>query len=194
MGDSFTTGVNVDSVDRWPDQLADTLSLEGIKVKVTQLAHPNWTTGRLLEGLGKANLEDTYDLVSLMIGMFNQSHFVSVDQSRKEFTELLKKAIELAKGQVDRVFVLSIPDYSFTPYAAGLETTRISSEILALNLMQKSVCESAGIAWLDITAITQQVNFEPDLVSDDDFHPSVKMYARWVETIYPDVLGMLELD
>jgi acyl-CoA thioesterase-1 len=36
---------------------------------------------------------------------------------KKEFPELLNKAIALAKGNNKNVIVLSIPDYAYTPYA-----------------------------------------------------------------------------
>ena len=50
-----------------------------------------------------------------------------------EFTSLLKTAIGYAGNNAKRVFVLSIPDYSVTPFASGSNKALIASQIDSFN-------------------------------------------------------------
>ncbi len=63
-------------------------------------------------------------MVSLLIGVNNQYQHESIEAYKLEFTELLNRAISYANNNKNRVFVLSIPDYSVTPFAATLRYSK----------------------------------------------------------------------
>jgi lysophospholipase L1-like esterase len=183
LGDSYTIGESVAEEERWPNQLADALSKKGKKVsKPTIIATTGWRTDNLKEAILKANLKNEYDLVSLLIGVNNQYQGKPAEQYAIEFEELLKMAISLAKGKRKNVFVVSIPDYGFTPFGLP-KKEKISKQIDVFNNINKSISEKYKVAYYNITDISRQGIANPSLVAADGLHPSGKMYSLWVERI-----------
>ena len=72
LGDSYTIGESVSEGERWPDQLAELLRVDGIVVEVTVIARTGWTTDELWQGIEARGVAPPYDLVSLLIGVNNQ--------------------------------------------------------------------------------------------------------------------------
>ena len=73
LGDSYTIGQSVEVDKRWPNQLADSLSAGGMEVlPVKFIARTGWRTDNLLDAIEKEDLPDTFNLVSLLIGVNNQ--------------------------------------------------------------------------------------------------------------------------
>lgn len=192
LGDSYTIGESVDEMQRYPVQLASQLRQEGIPVNhVRIVAKTGWTTAELKNGISNANLTDsTYSLVSLLIGVNNQYRGLSLDAYKLEFEQLLEQAIAFADGQPNRVFVVSIPDYAFTPFGNG--DAAISAEIDAFNAANRAITEEKGILYFDITPISREGLADPMLVANDGLHPSGKQYARWVSLMSPMVKQLLE--
>jgi lysophospholipase L1-like esterase len=117
LGDSYTIGESVTEPERWPSQLVDSLAKKDIQLgKPTIIATTGWRTDDLRNAMTKANLKNEYELVSLLIGVNNQYQGKSSSIYASEFEELLKWAVRLAGGKKQRVFVVSIPDYGFTPF------------------------------------------------------------------------------
>jgi lysophospholipase L1-like esterase len=129
-----------------------------------------------------ANLSNDYDLVSLSIGVNNQYQAKPTTQYEVEFEELLKRAIELAKGNSKNVFVVSIPDYGFTPFGKPKQET-ITPQIDQFNEINKRITEKYKISYFDITEISRKGLDDPTLVATDGLHPSGKMYTLWVDRI-----------
>ena len=88
------------------------------------------------------DLRKDYDLVSLLIGVNNQYQGKTPESYKPEFEELLKTAVELAGGDKMRVFVVSIPDYGFTPFGKAKKET-ITKQIDLYNMINRSVTEKA---------------------------------------------------
>ncbi len=118
LGDSYTIGESVAVDQRWPVQLASVLRARGLRLDDPQIiAVTGWTTDELETGMQQAGLERCYGLVSLSIGVNNQYRHRNLRNFRQEYDRLLQRAIYLAGGNKQRVFVLSIPDWSVTPFA-----------------------------------------------------------------------------
>jgi lysophospholipase L1-like esterase len=185
LGDSYTIGESVAEHDRWPVQLIQRLSNYNLNFAMpTIIATTGWRTDDLMNAIHEARLEPVYDLVSLLIGVNNQFQGKSSYTYEIEFEELLKTAIALAGGKKENVFVVSIPDYGFTPF--GRENReRISKELEAFNEVNRRIAEQYGVARFDITPISKKGLSEPDLVAPDGLHPSGKMYAEWVNLMIP---------
>lgn len=186
LGDSYTAGEGIPPQAGWQAQLADRLRQEGIPLaKPIIVAQTGWTTGELLAALNWADLRPPYDLVGLLIGVNNQYRGLAVVNYRDEFGRLLDRAIAYAGGRPERVLVLSIPDWSATPYAEGLDRQAISQEIDAFNAANRQIAEELGVHYVDITPVTRQAGSDPDYLAADGLHPSGNMYALWADLALP---------
>ncbi len=184
LGDSYTIGESVEPDERWPHQLADRLSARGKSIdSVHIIATTGWRTDELMTAINHASLQPDWDLVGLLIGVNNQYQGRPLAQYRKEFPELLAKAIELADGDTGSVFVVSIPDYAFTPFGQTHEPNKISTELDVYNTINDSVATAWKVQYFNITPISRQGVADPKLVAKDNLHPSGEQYKRWAELI-----------
>lgn len=186
LGDSYTIGESVPPSERWPVQLTTLLRTEGINFDdLLIIATTGWTTDELSAGIDRANPQGTYDLVSLLIGVNNQYRGGDSEEYRQQFAALLKRAVGFANGQLFRVIVLSIPDWSVAPFAAGRDRAKIAAEIDQFNAINREEAERAGAHYLDITPISRQAAADPGLIAGDGLHPSGKMYTEWARLALP---------
>lgn len=87
LGDSYTIGTSIPTSKNFPNQLIDSLKMNGYQnTKFDIKATIGWTTGDLLTGIESANFKnETYDLVSLLIGVNNQYRGLDISIFEKEF-------------------------------------------------------------------------------------------------------------
>jgi lysophospholipase L1-like esterase len=192
LGDSYTIGESVQLEDRWPNQLAKLLDAEGLQTEVTIIARTGWTVNELWEGIQSNPPQGTYDLVTLLIGVNDQYRGYPVDGYREDFQFMLGKAIEYAGGDPQKVIVLSIPDWGFTPFAANRDSEPISQQIDEFNAINKEQAHTAGAHYVDVTTISRMALDDFDLIAGDRLHPSAKMYAMWTEKVLPVALEILQ--
>lgn len=194
LGDSYTIGQSVAVSERWPVQLEMALVYQGINVQETRIiAQTGWRTDNLKNAVNSQQPLTGYNLVSLLIGVNNQYQGGSLDTYAIEFEELLNTAISLAGGIKDHVFVLSIPDYAYTPFGNG--SAYISDQIDLFNTVNRQITENYGVSYIDITPISRNGLIRPELVASDGLHPSGIMYGLWVDEIMKLVekeLGLFE--
>ena len=183
LGDSYTVGQSVPLDQSFPYQLSRLLSKEQIG-DPTIIAATGWTTTNLINAIDQSGLKGkTYEAVTLLIGVNDQYQGMSSTTYTSNFTKLLNTAIAFANNKPKRVFVLSIPDYSVTPYAASSNKAEIAAQIDQFNAINKQIALSAGVKYLDITDISRRAKDQPDLIAGDGLHPSAKMYGLWVERL-----------
>ena len=89
------------------------------------------------------------------------------------------------------MFVVSIPDYSVTPFAAGGDTARIRKELDWFNAINKSVTDAYNCPYLDITPSTREGGTDRSLIAYDGLHPSGLEYRRWANRLAPMMLPVL---
>ncbi|TMU50798.1 SGNH/GDSL hydrolase family protein [Flagellimonas algicola] len=184
LGDSYTEGTSELRVNSWPFQLSSQLRKKKIPIKDPKvIALVGWTTSDLLEAVASENPKPNYDLVSLCIGVNNQFRGQSFEKFQQEFSELLEKSIRLAKGNPKNVIVLSIPDYSVTPYARFKDTPKIVKELEAYNRYIEKEANARNTSFIEITKISRNARVNPDMLTQDSLHPSKKMYKAWVKKI-----------
>lgn len=180
LGDSYTIGESVAIQERWPVQLIHTLRKSGIDCADPQIiATTGWRTDDLKHAIENTKPKPDYTLVSLLIGVNNYYQGKSAESYAPEFEDLLRTAITLAQGDKSRVFVVSIPDYGYTPFGKEKQQA-ISAGIDAFNAVNKSIADKFGVKYIYITDISRKGLTEPDLVAADGLHPSGKMYSAWV--------------
>lgn len=190
LGDSYTIGESVDEKERFPVQLVNRLRDDKIDISDPLIiAKTGWTTDELMAAIKEKNVKDTFNIVTLLIGVNNQYRGRSSEEYRNELKQLLDIAVNYAGGKKEHVFVISIPDWGVTPFAEGRDRNKIASEIDEYNRVKKEETEKAGIRYYDITGISREP--DPGLVAGDGLHPSGKQYAKWVEKLYGDVKNVL---
>ncbi|TYT26193.1 SGNH/GDSL hydrolase family protein [Luteimonas viscosa] len=188
LGDSYTIGEGIDEAGRWPVQLARALRDDGIALADPLLvAATGWTTDELDAAIDVAAPSDTYDLVSLLIGVNNQYRGRGVGEFRAQFDALLARATGFAGDRAGRVLVLAIPDWGVTPFAiqSGRDRDAIAGDLDAFNAAAEEACAARGIAFVDIAPISRERGGEVEMLADDGLHPSAAMYAHWTRLALP---------
>jgi lysophospholipase L1-like esterase len=192
LGDSYTIGQGVNPNDRFPTQTATLLLQQGIQVQTpAYIATTGWTTNNLQSNINSSN-PNKHTVVSLLIGVNDQYQFRDTTGYRQRFTQLLAKAIELANGKQQNVFVLSIPDYSVTPFAASFDTAQIRKEIDWFNNINRAVTQQYNCPYLDITPSTREGRTNRSLIAADGLHPSALEYKRWADRLVPLLVQALK--
>ena len=194
LGDSYTIGESVPIYENFPYQTVQLLRAKGLKVQAPEIvAKTGWTTDELTAGIEKTKLLKEYDLVSLLIGVNNQYRGRNLEEFGKQLEFLLDKAISFAGGKKDHVFVISIPDWGATPFAAGRDRKKIEEEINAFNALKKKLTLEKGITFIEITEGSRAAINDESLVAKDKLHPSGKEYAKWAEKLSSAILNSLKL-
>jgi len=185
LGDSYTIGESVQVTERWPEQLASALRAKGKKIDGPRIIGvTGWRTDQLKKAIEDAHLSNDYGMVSLLIGVNNQYQKKSAESYAPEFEELLNTAIRLAGGKKDNVFVISIPDYGYTPFGKPRQA-EISAAIDQFNATNLAITKRLGVRYINITDLTRKGLENPEYVAGDGLHPSGKMYSLWVDRMIP---------
>ncbi len=191
LGDSYTIGQSVAEAERFPNQTVTLLRARNLKINDPKIiATTGWTTKNIIDAINAATPANNFDVVSLLIGVNNQYQGRSMDEYKTEFTLLLNRSIQYAGNKPTHVFVLSIPDYSVTPFAGGSDRARIAAEIDQFNSANKTISLQLGVNYLDITSISREA--DPSLIAGDGLHPSGKQYKRWADLLVPLMLHALQ--
>ncbi len=192
LGDSYTIGEGVDEGERWPVRLAGLLRERGLDVGDPRIiARTGWTTDELSAAIDDADPRGPYALVTLLIGVNNQYRGRDAEEYRTQFTDLLRRAIGFADGKASRVVVLSIPDWSVTPFADGRDRAQIAAEIDAYNAINRDEARRAGAHWVDVTPQSRAAGADPAFLVSDGLHPSGRAYAEWARLALPAAVEAL---
>lgn len=129
LGDSYTIGESVVETERFPVQLTRRLTADSIDIADPLIiAKTGWTTDELTAAISEKNIKDTFDVVTLLIGVNNQYRGRTAENYRLELKQLIETAIKYAGGNKRHVFVLSIPDWGVTPFAEGRDRKKLSKK------------------------------------------------------------------
>lgn len=182
LGDSYTIGESVSENSRFPNELVSQLNNQKNTFQPAEIiARTGWRTDQLLEAIQSKSTLHQYDLVTLLIGVNNEFQGESIKQYEEDFRTLCTKAIGLAKKK-ENVFILSIPDYGYTPYGKNRQSA-ISKRIDLFNASNKRLSDSLGLNYVNITPISREGFIRPNLVAHDGLHPSGDQYKEWVEAL-----------
>lgn len=194
LGDSYTIGEQVPLYESFPYQTIQLLRRNNEKFAFDPpeiIAKTGWTTDELSAAIAQTKFLDRYDFVSLLIGVNNQYRGRAVENYKEEYEKLLQKAIQFAGNERSRVFVLSIPDWGITPFAAQRDIGAIAKEIDTYNNACRMITESLHCHYIDITASQRADGKQEEFIAQDGLHPSGKEYAKWADKLYKAVLTNL---
>ncbi|MGY6522699.1 MAG: SGNH/GDSL hydrolase family protein [Mongoliitalea sp.] len=196
LGDSYTIGEGVAEEERYPNQAIALLQAQGLEVELSQIiAKTGWTTDELAKGIADAGISgNTYDVVTLLIGVNNQYRRRSVDNYREELTSMIKQAITFAQGNPKRVVILSIPDWGVTPFGrdSGRDLEENAHAIDQFNAAKKAIAAELGVFYIDITEEYRSIGGLEEMVVADKLHPSGLVYKSWAEKLSQLMLNQME--
>jgi lysophospholipase L1-like esterase len=174
--------------------LVEILRARGVELGSPHIiARTAWTTDELSDAIDAEKPRGTFQIVTLMVGVNDQYRSRPVSSFATEYRPLLERAKRFAGNRPARTFAISIPDWGATPFARSRDRAVISAEIDVYNTRGKELAEKAGVQWVDVTAISRDMQSDPALVIEDGLHPSGAMYRRWAELIAPLVTSALSL-
>jgi lysophospholipase L1-like esterase len=188
LGDSYTIGQSIPFNQNYPNQTVALLNSENILFKSPVIiATTGWTTQDLLNAIAdKPVPSPPYDLVTLLIGVNNQYQQRSQAEYKQQFTSLLEKSIVYAGNRPSHVIVISIPDYSVSPYGQSTGNANyITLQIDSFNLINKQVADSYRISYLNVTDTSRKALNDTSLFAADGLHFSGKEYAKWATMLLP---------
>jgi lysophospholipase L1-like esterase len=184
LGDSYTIGELVETIDNFPNQIIHLLKDKNIEVELKDnIAKTGWTTDELLLAIDEKKIDYTVDYVTLLIGVNNQYRGYSIEQFKKEFEQLLQKAISFAGNNSRQVIVFSIPDWGLTPFNITRDKKTISTEIDIYNACKKEICLQYNCHFLDITESTRTNAQDKKYLAEDGLHPSKYEYEIWAKQL-----------
>lgn len=182
LGDSYTAGEGLSPGESWPVQLVARLRQHGIPFSDPHVvARTSWTTDELLVGIAAARPRGAFGLVTLQIGVNNQYRGRDAEEYRIQLRDLLETAAGYALGKVDRVLVLSIPDWGATPFARDRDRGRIAREIDRFNEVNRREAGRLGARYVDVTRSSRKAAGDATLVAPDGLHPSARLHAVWAD-------------
>lgn len=192
LGDSYTIGESVEYLERWPIQLrraliaSKKLTIDSVEI----IAKTGWTTDELNNGIDEAAIDgNTYDWVSLSIGVNNQYRGRDTTEYRIELRSLIERALTFANNDTNRLILVNIPDWGVTPFAnkMGRDEQQVGIQIDAFNHIMWEEAERAKVKYIDINELSKRAKMDPSLIAEDGLHPSAAMYALWVIEIMNQV-------
>ncbi len=186
LGDSYTIGELVDATNSFPHQTVALINAAENSIVFNSpeiIAKTGWTTDELNTAIEQAALKNTYDIVTLLIGVNNQYRGRTTENFAIEFEALLQKAIAFANNNPQHVIVISIPDWGVTPYAINRPIEKIRCEIDAYNEICKNTAEQFFCHYIDITIAQRADGHLEHFLASDLLHPSAVEYAKWAKKL-----------
>lgn len=185
LGDSYTIGEQVIAEENFPHQavaiLKDEYNIDVAAPKI--IAVTGWTTDELNAAIKAKNIHDTFDIVTLLIGVNNQYRGRDLENYASEFTDLLNQAIVFANGRTSHVFVLSIPDWGVTPFAEGKDRNEIAQKIDAYNKINERISLDHSCNYIEITENSRSNGLDESYLTPDKLHYAAKEYKIWAEKL-----------
>jgi hypothetical protein len=184
LGDSYTIGESVALHAGFPYQTIQLLRSAGLHFHAPEIiAKTGWTSFELAEHLIKLQLNDSYDFVSLLIGVNNHYRELDVESFSEDLSFLIKKAIHLTGGNAKHVFLISIPDWTITTYGHSNKKNSTADTIASFNETCKLLSKKNGCNFIDLTKYTNLAETDLSLLAADGLHYSEKSYAYWAKEL-----------
>jgi lysophospholipase L1-like esterase len=119
----------------------------------------------------------------VQVGVNDQYRGGDPDDYRHDLEALLHDALLLVDGDPGRIVVLSIPDWSVTPFAADRDRAAVAAQIDAHNSTAAAAAQRLGATFVDVTEASREAATDAGLVADDGLHPAAEMHRRWLDPI-----------
>lgn len=189
LGDSYTVGEGIFPEESWPYLLAQRLTSSGFPCSPPDIiAKSGWSSDELLAAIEAANPQGPYDIVTIMIGVNNQYRGRHRDTILDDLHKLVALAVALAEGKLERVYVISIPDWGCSPFGQTKNPRLIRRQIDGYNQFIRVNTRHRISAYIDVTKLSRLAKRVPELNAADHLHPSGAMHHLWMERIATSIL------
>jgi len=183
LGDSYTIGEGVALFDSFPYQLVQRLRSMQLDIAAPEIvAKTGFTAAELLHQANQTKFLKRYQLVTLLVGVNDQYRGQPVSMFETSFNNMLDLALSRCDQDASRLYVLTIPDYSISPFACDFDRPNISKEISSFNDAIRRMCSSRSVAVADIT-LGHSDQTDQSLFAEDGLHPAPVEYGRWVKLL-----------
>jgi acyl-CoA thioesterase-1 len=186
IGDSYSIGEGASERESWPALLARHLTANGMNA--TLVANPSrtgWTTQQTIEDELPVWRAARPQFASVQIGVNDWVQGVDAKTFHQRLISLLDE-MQQVLPDTNRLFLVTIPDFSVTPtgamYSGGRDIARGLAEF---NDLIKQEAMKRGLKVVDIFALSQKMKNDSTLIARDGLHPSAKEYGLWEEMIFP---------
>lgn len=194
LGDSYSIGEQVSKEESWPVQLTGFLNQQGYPVEIPEvIAVTGWRTDELQDSIASLHYKkESFDLVSLLIGVNNQYQKKPFKKFKSEFENLLKTAIELSSQHNRGVFIVGIPDYSLSKFAQDEKLKKVSSRLKRYNRYIKKMSQRYKVAFFPMQQLSKPLHKEKLMLTEDLLHPSGLQYKAWVDSFKDEILSKVK--
>ena len=184
LGDSYTIGEGVTEGERWPNQFVNVAYENGVDFdQPIIIAETGWKTYDLLNAINQKNFTKKYDYISLLIGVNNQFNSRPLNEFEEDLNRLMYEMKKIKKNG-GSIIIISIPDWGYTPFGESSDMNDISEQINLFNNSLRKFASTNDLKYVDVTEISRRGINEPDLITNDNLHPSGSMYLEWAKKIY----------
>ncbi|MBI2611757.1 SGNH/GDSL hydrolase family protein [Candidatus Gottesmanbacteria bacterium] len=193
LGDSYTSGEGVQQEETYPSLLTSHLRNKGLNIKlIANLAVSGFTTKDVLniELPQYEKLNPTF--ATLLIGANDINHSeINKDLYRQRLMKIINNMQDHLPKK-NRILLLTIPNFSITPYAKILEMGKeLLQKIEEFNNIIKEIGNIKNLTVIDIFPLSKEMGTDSSLIVDD-IHPSEKEYKLWEEIIFPVAWKLLK--
>ena len=191
IGDSYTSGYGLEPALSYPYLLAKHLNDAGINTELANFAVSGYTTQNAVDyQLPQLESSDA-NFVTVLIGGNDIAQRRNVEVYRQQYKVLLNR-VQAKIPAKSNVLLISLPDFSRTPYVEQLGYTEeeVREEILKYNRVVNEEAKNRNLPVVDLFQDTGSL-ITPDMILDDGLHPTAKQYAVWEKEIFPVAYNML---
>jgi len=189
LGDFYTTGEGIDPREAWPAGIRDRLESGGYPVaRSCVLACTGWTVADLAEASGKAGYASEWDWITLCIGVNDQYNGGNPVTFAAQLDPLRSQVETFRAKSGSRVLVLSIPDWSVSPFALDRDRVSIARQIDAFSAAAHALSRNRGLGFLDWTFLSRRFPGDQEAFARDGLHPSAIQHAAWARFLEESLL------
>lgn len=192
IGDSYTIGEGVAEAETYPVLLANHLQDEGVDIElVANPAVTGYTTQDAISYELPVLEASNANFVTVLLGA-NDVLSKDARAFQRNYALLLDEIQEKLPDK-DMVILLTIPDFSVTPYAKtfGYTQEEIRDAIIAFNAVIKAEASERQLKAVDLFSLSGGLEGNPEMLVSDGLHPSGKQYMLWEKELFPVVYEML---
>ena len=166
--------------------MARHLTASGVNVElVSNPSRTGWTTQQAIDDELPVWRAARPQLASVQIGVNDWVQGVDARTFQHRLHVLLD-AVQQVIPDTNRLFLVTIPDFSVTPTGAMFSGGRnIAAGLAEFNGIIKLAGTARGLQVVDVFVLSQKMKDDPTLIARDGLHPSAKEYALWEEMIFP---------
>ena len=186
IGDSYSIGEGASELESWPALLARHLTASGTGVVlVANPSRTGWTTQQAIDAELPVWRAARPEFASVQIGVNDWVQGIDAWTFQRRL-DMLLDAMQKVLPDTNRLFLVTIPDFSVTPTGAMFSGSRnIAAGLAEFNGIIKAAGIARGLQVVDVFALSQKMKDDPSLIARDGLHPSAKEYAQWEAMIFP---------